>query len=358
MKKILFSMLVAATMVGCSQDDVVEISNGKAIGFDSFVDNSTRATDATAANLTSFDVWGYVNGTSGIAFNGNNVTKENNAWGYTNTQYWTSNMYYFHAVAPADVISNFKATQDENSTTANVGTTENPVNVTTNAVKNVSFDYTPADGKDATIDLLYDYQEEVGKVDRQSSETVNLAFQHILSRIIFTFNNKDGNSTSKMTVTGIELTAYTSGSATISSTSDADKATVAWTTTANKKSVAFTPTTANNKNTTENFAVNASGTTEPMYFVPIVTAGDDQTEYEATFKVTLTQGGDENGNNAVTIFKDKVFTAKFKLDMEAGYSYNIVADLSNTVFEMNEIVFNVTSVDTWTDGTNPTVTVQ
>lgn len=61
MKK-LFIMGLAAmglALTACNSDETVEMAKGKAIGFSSFVDKSTRATDITLANLDSIEVYGW-----------------------------------------------------------------------------------------------------------------------------------------------------------------------------------------------------------------------------------------------------------------------------------------------------------
>ena len=64
MKK-LFIMGLAAmglALTACNSDETVEMAKGNAIGFKTFVNNSTRAAnDATTESLKSFKVWGLMN---------------------------------------------------------------------------------------------------------------------------------------------------------------------------------------------------------------------------------------------------------------------------------------------------------
>ena len=57
MKKFLF--LATAMFASCTNDEMVEMNPQSAIGFETFVDKSTRATDVTKANLTAFEVYGW-----------------------------------------------------------------------------------------------------------------------------------------------------------------------------------------------------------------------------------------------------------------------------------------------------------
>lgn len=54
MKKLLFIGLAATAMLaGCSNDETVEMAQPAAIGFESFVDKSTRATESDDITLTN-----------------------------------------------------------------------------------------------------------------------------------------------------------------------------------------------------------------------------------------------------------------------------------------------------------------
>ena len=99
MKK-LFIMGLAAmglALTACNSDETVEMAKGKAIGFSSFVDKSTRATDVTLANLKSMEVYGwrsYNQGDNQI-FNAQEVKVAQDGDGtYSPLQYWEANYTY------------------------------------------------------------------------------------------------------------------------------------------------------------------------------------------------------------------------------------------------------------------------
>lgn len=109
MKKNLFLIGLAAIgmlFASCSNDETVEVAkNQNGIQFKSFVNNSTRATDLTTANLTDFQVWGIMKKDNQIGkpFVGTQVTKAGGAWSYGVPVYWEKGYQYsFVAVAPAD----------------------------------------------------------------------------------------------------------------------------------------------------------------------------------------------------------------------------------------------------------------
>ena len=122
MKKNLWMLGVAvAALASCTQNEVLEVSNEKAISFDSFVEKGARATaDITKKNLTDFWVFGdkYVLGQTtedyeDRLFDNELVSKgTDGAWTYASPiRYWQSNKTYrFAAYSDAnDSISTYKA---------------------------------------------------------------------------------------------------------------------------------------------------------------------------------------------------------------------------------------------------------
>lgn len=108
MKKNLFLIGLAAIgmlFASCSNDETVEkAKNQNGIQFKSFVNNSTRATDLTTANLTNFQVWGIMKKDNQIGkpFVGTQVNKAGSAWSYGTPVYREKGYQYsFVAVAPA-----------------------------------------------------------------------------------------------------------------------------------------------------------------------------------------------------------------------------------------------------------------
>ena len=106
MKKLLVMGLAAMglALTACNSDETVEVAKGKAIGFKTFVNNSTRAAnDVTTDNLDAFKVWGLMNkgDQTGTPFVAKDVTKANGAWSYAPPVYWEKGYAYsFVALAP------------------------------------------------------------------------------------------------------------------------------------------------------------------------------------------------------------------------------------------------------------------
>lgn len=88
-------MLGAAAMVlaSCTQNEVVEVAESRAIGFNGTgIDNITKA-DITSSTFTHFYVYGGYNETP--IFDGTGVSYNSSKWEYTPTQYWAAGTWRF-----------------------------------------------------------------------------------------------------------------------------------------------------------------------------------------------------------------------------------------------------------------------
>ena len=197
MKK-LFIMGLATmglALTACNSDETVEMAKGNAIGFKTFVNNSTRAAnDLTTSNLESFKVWGLMNNgdKTGTPFVAKDVTKANGAWSYAPPVYWEKGYAYsFVALAPNDAYTFTAPTAINNwgSLTFENGTGE--------------------------TDLIYATHKQATVTGDGCPAPVNLTFNHMLSRVRFQFENGmlDG---SELTVSNVKINdACTSGTATL-----------------------------------------------------------------------------------------------------------------------------------------------
>ena len=313
MKKF-FIMGMAAmglALTACNNDETVEVAKGNAIGFNTFVNNSTRATDANNDNFTSFKVWGLMNNGSqtGTPFVGVEVTKANGAWSYTTPVYWEKGYAYsFVALAPNDAYT-FTA----------------PTEI--NKWGSLTFD-----NKTGETDLLYATQKQGTVVGNTCPNAVSLTFNHMLSRVRFQFKNSmlDG---SKLTVTDVKITdAYTNGTATLAE----GLAELNWVADATTGDLAFS-------NATDTKIIkDATCTTGHKYMIPAKKA------YKVTFTVTREYNGViDSYNHEVTLPETT---------MTQGLSYQFVAEFtSNNIDPDNElcpIKFTATVNDWETFGEN------
>lgn len=313
MKKF-FIMGMAAmglALTACNNDETVEVAKGNAIGFNTFVNNSTRATDANNDNFTSFKVWGLMNKgeQTGTPFVGVDVTKAEGAWSYGTPVYWEKGYSYsFVALAPNDAYT-FTA----------------PTVI--NTWGSLTFD-----NKTGETDLLYATQKQGTVEGNTCPPAVNMTFNHMLSRVRFQFKNgmDDG---SKLTVTDVKITdAYTNGTATLAENLNA----LTWTTETTTGNLAF------DNAETVGFAQSEFCTTGHKYMIPAEKA------YNVTFTVTREYNGvTDSYNHKVTL---PVTT------MTQGLSYQFVAEFtSNNIDPDNElcpIKFTATVNDWETFGEN------
>lgn len=280
-------------LTACNNDETVEVAKGNAIGFNSFVNKSTRgaADDVTLKNLGSFELYGWRG--NDVLFNKQVVNvAEDGTSTYSPEKYWEAGKTYnFEAIAP-------KA--GEKGVEFVAAKTGGTITFTNNA----------------TTDLLYVKAEEktMGAEIAAAPAAVELNFAHQLARVKFTFKNTFPNTAAaKLTIKDVKITnAYKKGSITPAAL-DAK-----WTVNATDKDlvVAF----ANNPNPavkapTGLVAGTGSGETDHMYLIPTA----ENTEYTVTFTVTLDQDG---------VTTDYHHTIGFNTEQKQGLSYNYIAEIN------------------------------
>lgn len=355
MKKTLFAALALAFVASCSNEEVVEMAQKEAIGFDdAFVNNSTRSvTDPSYKNdklFSDFAVNGFVNQT--VLFDDLRVYTEATApittaatWKYGNVQYWIPDaLYSFCALAP-------NTNGGWENLNATLGTaTEGGKTITT------SFDFT----NNGTTDLLYDEAACV-KGKASGNEAVSFTFRHLLSKVKFSFENQYNATNSAIKVTGIKITnAHKTAKAELTST------TTTWKELETNPSLSLDfgnatdneATTDNNENTAPEKGYASGSTYESKNEMLLIPSAEY--EYKVEFTVALYI------NNALidTYYHtgDKAATVKFA--PAAGNSYDIKAVITpNNInddpsVEQEPIEFTVTAINDWTPATgNTTVTI-
>ncbi len=180
MKKSMFLMAVAAmTLVSCSQDEVLDIQKD-AISFNVVADKASRGTVIeSAADISEFAVYGFsganvfMEGDNGA---GKKITKDEDAWTYSPTQFWpTEASIDFYSVYPAAI------TMDKTAKTIT---------------------YTVKDVVSQQEDLLYAVNKGCTK-ETSGTDGVNVNFRHALSQIVFKAMNT--NSTLKVQIDGVKI---------------------------------------------------------------------------------------------------------------------------------------------------------
>ena len=286
MKKLLVIALVAAGMTACMQNEELAAPKGNAIAFENaHVENSVRALYDNST-LSSFNVYGTMSNTAQTIniFNGVEVTKNGNVWGYAadKTQYWIDG-YDYNFVAVVDGV----VTPDAN-------------------------------GMPATISVDMEEQKDVlyaAVENAQHNAPVSLTFNHLLSKAKFTVSNAmTVESGFTYNVSSIEIVG-------------ADKAA-----SYNVADGVWSATSEYNANfgAISPLAANSSGESATLLLVP----GHKELEIKVTYTLKL--------GDAVVTNEPKVVTAA--LDLKAGHAYNFLLAFGNPG---EKIEFDVEEVVDW-----------
>ena len=302
-------------LTACNSDETVEIAKGNAIGFKTFVNNSTRAAnDATTTNLESFKVWGLMNkgDKTGTPFVAKEVTKANGTWSYTPPVYWEKDYAYsFVALAPNEAYT-FTA----------------PTAINTWG----SLTFENGDGE---TDLIYATAKQETVPANGCPAPVSLTFNHMLSRVRFQFENGmlDG---SKLTVSNVKINdAYTSGTATLAE----QLADLTWNPVQGTGAIVFGNAAAMDPN--------AKAETAHKYMIPATK------KYNLTFTVTRVHHGvTDTYNHTVTLPETT---------MTQGLSYQFVAKFTAENINPDQVLCPIqftATVAKWEDFTDKSFDVK
>ena len=313
MKKILATALAAMSLVACMQEEVVTVPQTDAITFEgAYVNNATRAAvdpSTTTASIAGFDVWAFMNASTGTVLVDEDVTKSGNTWGYANTQYWTpNNDYYFAALAPMNSanVTETLATGDEAK--LGLGVVE----------------FTNVDGSE---DLLYAkayvHTPRYEDLKLNNMAPVKFQFQHLLSKVKFTFTNGFLTDNAYVEVLDIQMTAPKAGTINLA---QADYAT-AW-------ELNGTETYAYGNVAKLAMGVKGECADERL----TIPAGVDQT-YDITFTVKLYMG------DQLALETTKT-SAVSGIAFEMGKAYNLTAEINPDNLDLPAIEFDVV-VEEW-----------
>ena len=325
MKKIFIAVLAVAALVSCSKEHVVVEQPKAAIGFDTFVENSTRANDLVKGEF-DFGVFGLVEKgeQSALIFNNQEVSANGI---YSPAQYWiAAAQYYFTAIAPY-TNANWKYT----TTNAHSGT--------------ITFNNSAAA---ANQDLIFAYNkpEQTPTTITAQPDKVGFTFNHMLSRVRFTFANGFGTGSNiTLQVTDVTITdAYATAQLAVEDGTPA----AAWKNFGATFSKNFGKVGDDTLATLTDTGNTMSASTEHFYLIPA------NKTYNVSFTVKLFQAGVELDTYARTATIPATAMAK-------GMSYDIKTTLTaqNTSDDgkLWPIEFTVDAVNNWANFTEVTGTV-
>lgn len=337
MKNSLFLLGAAAVaaLSSCSQSEVMEVAENRAIGFNAFVNNNTRAiTELTKTNLTKFNVFGY-HGTNTPDYTNTLVTGSGttNEWTIAGAAYWQKENAY-----------EFAAYSDGNNSLANE-------NVLFAEKKLTISNYTVS-----TNDLIAAQTSVASQDDITKYKAVNLNFYHLLSQVKFTFSNSDSRDYI-MKISDLTITANKTGKV-VFTMNDGTSPSITW-----SDATTGTYTITGLADIAEG-DLNAPHSTESILVMP-------QENDALTVSFTVTLSDTKEGE----IAKGK-FTASLDIDpakgsvWDPGYRYNYTAtingsdvpDIDDPDKKPIKIEFTVTEeIDGWenaeADPTTPSVVV-
>lgn len=312
MKRLVMCGVAALALAGCTQNEVLNISSDRAIGFDAYTGKGTRTVnditgEGSASGFNKFIVYGsYANSEDQetVVFNGVTVSYSS-SWTYTNEQYWQNGNY------------NFAAYSDGNGALSG-GPTASYTHDGGLQIQNYVV---------GEKDLIFATQTASVTDKTKYSNPVNLTFSHLLSKVKFTFTNTFADNL-KVEVSDLQIdNSYTQGNYSGST----------W----ESLSANTTPRTYSIMD------VNADGyIPEECYVLPQST-----NELTASFTVTV-----KDALDAVVMRKD--FTGDDAVSLNVanatewhnGFAYNYTAELTPAVIDPDAkpIQFTATA-DTWTE---------
>lgn len=336
MKKSFLVLGVAvAALASCTNEEVVDMPQSRAIQFGTFVNHSTRGsvTETTDKTLKKFfvfgnydDVWTPVY--SNVLVEGGTVGTEGTVWNPTQTAYWIDGKKY------------------------RFGAYSNGGNKIENAEFNASSQILtfPNYSVDNTNDLIVAIPQEV-TAQVSNNTPVNLSFFHMLSQVKFTFENTDAHDYT-MKISDIKVNAVKSTTGTATYKQDG-KPTISWT-------IQDVPVDEYEFGTLEDIAREFKDATHTTTCFVIPQSNEN---LEVTFTATFSDAaGVELGTND---FKGKLayngeVSGTVQNQWTEGFKYNYTVEINGSKIDPNleqqEIKFKVEAVEGWTDATQTPVT--
>lgn len=299
-------MLGIATMMlaSCTNEEVLNVSDSRAIGFNTFVNNNTKAvTDITTASLSKFYVFGDYDEGASVAFSNTEVIgSQGGTYTPVNPAYWqTGKTYEFGAYSNGNA-----------SLTASFS----------NGALTIT-GYSVDDAKD----LIAATASEIAAPAAGEDKSVPLTFKHLLSKVKFTFSTTAVPEAFRMEVSNLTFKGIKTAATCVFSNNTIS---TMWTGTEGDYTIA----TLGDYAVTDGFA-----STEDILVIP-----QSNTDIEASFKVTIY---DENTNEEIAT---NDFTASLDCTKWVeGYVYNYTATINPDKVDGNlkPITFTVTKVEDW-----------
>lgn len=311
-------MLGAAAMVlaSCTQNEVMEVAENRAIGFNAFVNNTTKAATEFTGGASSADIYviGYYGENNGVL--DQQVFK--NELG-SSLYYWNEGKdYIFGAYADG------KAGKFDN------------VSFSSSDAKLTFTDYTPS-----TKDLVAAVSAKVTSVTAATQGKVQLSFKHMLAQVGFTFNTQVGEGYT-LAISNIQIEKAIQTATGTYTASDID-----WqgsTTGDGVASYTYTDITDLANGTT-------NSNSEYNLVIPQTVNG-----IKVTFTASISGVGiDPAKTRDIEVTLPATTVSKWT----AGYKYNYTTTINaeDITDELKPIEFDVQTIPDWEEGGSETITV-
>ena len=322
MKKSLFVPGVAvAALASCTNEEVMDVAENRAIGFSSFVNNTTKAvTDLDKTGMgENFYVIGYY-GADNASMTSPVFTNEHSTAAY----HWQNSQYYHFSA-----YSNGGERIADNVSFA-PGTSNATLTITGYAV-------------DDQHDLVAAISDVVNCTDATNQAPVGLTFKHLLSKVRFTFNTDAGEQYT-LGISDIQFTANKQGD--VNYTTSA----TTWSNWATSEAyeyddIADLAIEDNLNSTSDGYVASVE-----KFVIPQAVPSTSGQQIAVTFTATLQGDG-------VTGTASKKFTANLTLpasetEWKAGYIYNYTTTItpemiSDELTEDMRIEFTVEEISEW-----------
>lgn len=310
MKKSLFVLGVAvAALASCTQSEVLEVAENRAIGFDAFVNNQTKAVTEVETATIGTDFYVFGNYGTGGTWNGQAFNNEIS----TAVYYWqTGQTYRFGAYKDGDAKN---ATVQFDATTPQL-----------------TFpDYTPTDANDLIAAVTGDVT---------GTAAVGLNFKHLLSQVKLTFKT-DAAAVYNMMISNVKINGA------LSQSTATYNGTVTW-----NPSAASSGTTTNNGysyDALSNGGKISSGVISEQSKLVIPQSGTDALTVTFTAEIT----GEADGTANFTATLGHAISDLTENTWTNGYRYNYIATVElDKVIENPEGLVKITftpTVEEWKD---------
>lgn len=289
----------------------MDIPDGKAITFDdAFIEKATRtAQDPSMSNgeLTAFDVWGFVKEYDGTVFVDQDVILEDGVWTYDGTQYWVPEQpYYFAALAPmnSDNISHVLATGEAAKLGLGIVTFSNV---------------------DGTEDLLYAHDNVISKKLTEIEDAIQFQFQHLLSKVKFTFRSGFITDNAYVKVRNITMTTPAKASINVAQLDYSNS----WSLEDEKVTLEF-----------GDVAKLGHGENSESAYERLAIPASSSYVYNISFDVDLFMGQQ-------LVYTTGLTSVVTGFELEMGKSYNFMAEITPESLDLDKVTFDVIKVNVW-----------